>query len=200
MAQTMSSAAQLHIKELLRKTREKEEERKRRRREKQTREGMEHQQGDEWDQVAANMSKKKTPSQDKMVQATSSSWPSGSLEIEQESEPTPVSQSTKEQENVPESATVGQGLQPTKTIETQRSLSTAQQGGDTSQKTLTVQSRSGWMVTLEWVSGCDESRKKGKSDDKSRERQYEVSAIDENKNQEDSSNETTDEEEPLIDF
>ena len=80
------------------------------------------------------------------------------LGIGHESEPMTASHLTKE----PESSE--------KTIEASRSANTAQQGEDTSQKTVTAQSRSGWTITLERISECDELRTGEKTDDESRER------------------------------
>ena len=137
MAQTTSAAAQLHIRELLRKTQEEEEEKRKRRWEMQDDKDVEQRCGMRQDQTSVYTTEDETTDPDKTAQAASSSQSSGELEIGHESEPMTASHLTKE----PESSE--------KTIEASRSANTAQQGEDTSQKTVTAQSRSGWTITLE---------------------------------------------------
>ena len=126
MAQATSAAVQMRIMELLRKMQEKEEERKKKKQEVQAGEDAEHQHEKEKDQ---------TPDRDNMPLEASSSR--SAAEVETGSKEVTTSHLIKKPEST------------MKTTKTRRPQSTAQQAEDTSQKTITVQSRAGQTITLE---------------------------------------------------
>ena len=89
------------------------------------------------DQTPVHTMEDETADPDETAQAAPSSQSSGEWEIGHESEPMTASHLTKGPEN------------SEKTTETSRSANTTQQGEDTRQKTVTAQSQSGQMITLE---------------------------------------------------
>ena len=157
MAQTTSAVAQLCIRELLRKTQEREEERKRKKQEMQVDKEIRQQHEVERNQTPVHTTEGEAFILNTEAQAASSLHPSEEPKTELKSRSTTATYMTKEQKS---------GKKISKNPE---STNVDQQSEDMNQKIVTAQSQSGWTVVLECISGCDESRADEKTDNESRE-------------------------------